>query len=190
MIMKYVKFFFRNLSFIFLNPKLRRIKLVVTDVDGVLTDGGIYLDKDGEIIRKFNVKDGLGIKLLQEIGVKVAFLSGGSGESILKRAKQLNIDHCLIGIKDKTRAIKKIQSECNIGKEDTLFIGDDLNDVPVKDKVSLVISPNDAIQPFRNISDYLLDAKGGEGAFRELVEMILKAKKKAKSLTKGFKETN
>ena len=75
MIKSYINILFKKFSFIFLSPKFKKIKLVVTDVDGVLTDGGIYLDKDGEIIRKFNVKDGLGIKLLQEIGIKVAFLS-------------------------------------------------------------------------------------------------------------------
>ena len=101
-----LKFILKNLSFFFLNSKLKRIKLVVTDVDGVLTDSGIYLDKEGEIIRKFNVKDGLGIKLLQEIGIKVAFLSGGSGKSIISRANQLNVDHCMIEIKNKMVAIK------------------------------------------------------------------------------------
>lgn len=190
MIKNYIKSLFRNLNFILLNPKLRRIKLVVTDVDGVLTDSGIYVDKEGEIIRKFNVKDGLGIKLLQEIGIKVAFLSGGSGKSITIRANQLDIEHCLLEIKDKLGAIKKLQEELNIGKEDTLFIGDDLNDIPVKDKVCLIISPNDAVLPFKNVADYLLDTNGGEGAFRELVDIILKSKNKYKSITKGFNKTN
>ena len=185
-----LKFILKNLSFFFLNSKLKRIKLVVTDVDGVLTDSGIYLDKEGEIIRKFNVKDGLGIKLLQEIGIKVAFLSGGSGKSIISRANQLNVDHCMIEIKNKMVAIKNLQEELNIGKEHTLFIGDDLNDIPIKDKVCLIISPKDAVLPFKNVADYLLDSKGGEGAFRELVDMILKSKKKFKSITKGFNKTN
>ena len=185
-----IKYLFKNLSFIFLNSKLKRIKLVVTDVDGVLTDSGIYLDKEGEIIRKFNVKDGLGIKLLQEIGIKVAFLSGGSGKSIISRAKQLNVDHCIIEEKNKLAAIQNLQEELNISKEHTLFIGDDLNDISVKEKVSLIISPNDAVLPFKNIADYLLYKKGGDAAFRELVDMILKSKNKFKKTIKGFNTTN
>ena len=81
--------------------------MVVTDVDGVLTDGGISLDESGQVYRKFNVKDGLGLKLLQEIGIKVAFLSGGTGKSIQQRAKQLNVDYCFTEINDKSEILKK-----------------------------------------------------------------------------------
>lgn len=190
MIEEYLYQISRNLNYFSFHKKLRMIKLIVSDVDGVLTDGGIYLDNNGQIIRKFNVKDGLGIKLLQEIGIKVVFLSGGSGKSIIERAKQLKVDYCLTEIKDKVLALNKLQKEFNIQKENTLFIGDDLNDIPVKDNVSLLISPNDAVKSYKLISDFLLKSNGGEGAFRELAEMILKSKKKYNFFTKGFYKKN
>ncbi len=190
MIKNIINFLLRSFNNFFINKKLSRVQLVVTDVDGVLTDSGIYLDKEGQIIRKYNVKDGLGIKLLQEIEIKVAFLSGGSGKSIISRAQQLNIEYCLVGVKNKLDAIKNLQEELNISKEHTLFIGDDLNDMDVKDRVSLILSPNDAVESFKSITDYILKSKGGEGAIRELVEMILKAKKEFKLMNKGFNKTN
>ena len=185
MIKNIFNFLLRNFNIFLINQKLSKIKLVVTDVDS-----GIYVDVEGQIIRKFNVKDGLGIKLLQEIEIKVAFLSGGSGKSIISRAHQLNIEHCLVGVKNKLESIKNLQEELNISTEQTLFIGDDLNDIAVKDRVSLILSPNDAVDAFKSISDYILKSKGGEGAFRELVEMILKSKKEFKLITKGFNKTN
>ena len=110
------KFYFVS-QYLFLNKKLKRIKLVVTDVDGVLTDGGIFLDESGQVFRKFNVKDGLGLKLLQEIGIKVTFLSGGTGESIQQRAKQLNVDYCFMEIDDKAAILEKLKEELNLKKE-------------------------------------------------------------------------
>lgn len=173
-----------------LNKKLKSIKLVVTDVDGVLTDGGISLDESGQVFRKFNVKDGLGIKLLQETGIKVVFLSGGTGKSIHQRAKQLNVEYCFTEIKDKIEPLKKLQEDLNINKENTLYIGDDLNDIPIKAHVSLLISPSDAVKPFKLVSDFLLSTKGGEGAFRELADLLLKSKNNYKFFYKGFYKKN
>ena len=185
----FYKFYLAS-KYLFLNKKLKKIKLVVTDVDGVLTDGGISLDESGQVFRKFNVKDGLGLKLLQEIGIKVAFLSGGAGKSIYYRAKQLNVDYCFTEIKDKAEILEKLKQDLNFKKEDILYLGDDLNDIPIKVHVSLLVSPGDAVKPFKLVSDVLLKTKGGEGAFRELADLILKSKNNYKFFYKGFKKQN
>jgi len=182
--------FYLASKYLFLNKKLKRIKLVVTDVDGVLTDGGISLDDSGKVFRKFNVKDGLGLKLLQEIGIKVAFLSGGTGRSIQQRAKQLKVDYCFTEINDKAAILEKLKGDLNLKKEDILYVGDDLNDIPIKDHVGLLISTSDAVKPFKLKSDFLLRSKGGEGAFRELADLLLRSKNYFNFFYKGFCKQN
>ena len=176
--------------YVFLNKKLKKIKVVITDVDGVLTDGGITLDESGQVFRKFNVKDGLGSKLLQKIGIKVVFLSGGTGNSIHQRGRQLDVDYCFTEINDKLAILEKLKEDLNYKKEDILYLGDDLNDIPIKSHVSLLISPSDAVKPFKLNSDFLLSAKGGEGAFRELADLLLRSKKNYKFFYKGFNKQN
>ena len=190
MIKKFFYKFFIGSNYFYLKKKLKKIRLVVTDVDGVLTDGGIYVNDSGQTLRKFNVKDGLGLKLLQEIGIKVAFLSGGTGESIQHRARQLKVNYCFTEVKDKAVVLEKLREELNLSKEDILYLGDDLNDIPIKSKVSLLISPSDAVKPFKLYSDFLLSTKGGEGAFRELADLILRSKNNYKFFYKGFNKQN
>ena len=190
MIKRIVYKFYLASKYLFLNKKLKRIRLVITDVDGVLTDGGIFLDESGQVFRKFNVKDGLGLKLLQEIGIKVAFLSGGTGESIQHRARQLKVDYCFTEINDKAAILEKLKEDLKLNKEDILYLGDDLNDIPIKAKVSLLISPSDAVKSFKLNSDFLLSAKGGEGAFRELADLLLRSKNNFKFFYKGFNKQN
>ena len=176
--------------YLFLNKKLKKIKLVVTDVDGVLTDGGISLDENGKVFRKFNVKDGLGSKLLQQTGIKVVFLSGGTGNSIHQRGRQLDVDYCFTEINNKEEILDKLKKDLNIKKEDILYLGDDLNDIPIKSHVSLLISPSDAVNSFKLASDFLLSKKGGDGAFRELADLLLKSKNNYKFFEKGFNQQN
>ena len=99
----------RALRWLRLRGRLRRITLLVLDVDGVLTDGGLWFDADGRLTKRFDVKDGLGIRLLQQAGLEIAFLSGGQGGATEIRARQLGIRHCLVGIRDKPAALGKLQ---------------------------------------------------------------------------------
>jgi len=156
-------------------PGLRQIKLLVLDVDGVLTDGGLWFDPNGLLQKRFDVRDGLGIRLLQQAGLQLAFLSGGKGGATEVRARQLGIDHCLVGIKDKPTALAQLQQQLGVTPSSTAFIGDDLNDLAVRHQVRLLITPADACPAVRRQADGVLHRRGGHGAVRELAEHILKA---------------
>ena len=107
-----------------IGKRLRQIKLLVLDVDGVLTDGGLWFDASGQLTKRFDVRDGLGIRLLQQAGVEIAFLSGGQGGATEVRARQLGIQHCLVGIKDKPEALLQLQQQREIDSSETAFVGD------------------------------------------------------------------
>ena len=133
-----------DLNKIFLKKRLASINLVVLDVDGVLTDGNIYLDSNGIETKRFNVKDGLGIKLMQENNIEIALISGGTSESSLSRAKRLNIKYCFFEVTNKLRKLKDLKKSLKLKESEILYMGDDLNDLPVKDFVGLFIAPRDA----------------------------------------------
>ncbi|MFL0790345.1 MAG: KdsC family phosphatase [Prochlorococcus sp.] len=155
---------------------LAAIELLVLDVDGVLTDGGLWFDAQGSVQKRFDVRDGLGLKLLQQKGVHLAFLSGGSGGATEARASQLGIQHCLIGIKDKPTALKSLQMQLSMSSLQTAFLGDDLNDLAVRQEVKLLLAPADACRPLRRQADGVLQHRGGHGAVRELSERLLQAR--------------
>ena len=156
--------------------KLKKTKLLILDVDGVLTGGELFIGSDGEILKKFNVKDGLGIKLLQGVGIEIVFMSGGSGGAAEERAKQLGIKSCLVGVKDKYRELRTLQQEMKVTKSDTIYVGDDINDLVVKPLVNLLFAPSNASMSLLKKVDMKLSYSSGEGAIRELAEKILISK--------------
>ena len=171
--------------------RLAALELLVMDVDGVLTDGGLWLDAQGQLQKRFDVRDGLGLRLLQQQGLKLAFLSGGQGGATEVRARQLDIRHCLVGIKDKPPALKNLQQKLGVSQERTAFLGDDLNDLALRDSVGLLIAPSDASRPLRHRADAVLHRTGGNGAVRELAERILQARGSWKSLRQnGWRDRN
>lgn len=183
--------FLRRISWKINRKKLKIIKLVVFDVDGVLTDGGIWVSQTGEVSKKFNVKDGLGIHLLQEKGIEIAFISGGLSGSTEFRAKQLNIKFCYVGVKDKSKKIKELQKITGINKNETIFIGDDINDLIVKKNVSLLVVPSNASPGIIEKADIVLTKKGGSGAVREFVDNLLNNDRYYKKINKeGWINTN
>lgn len=174
-----------------LRRQLRSTQLLVLDVDGVLTDGGLWFDAEGQLSKRFDVRDGLGIRLLQQAGIDIAFLSGGQGGATEVRAQQLGINHCLVGIKDKPAALTALQNHVGVSVEQTAFVGDDLNDLAVRPVVGLLIAPADACQPVRRGADAVLRRRGGHGAVRELAEKILKARGRWGRLSRnGWKDRN
>ena len=174
-----------------LQRRLRDVQLLVLDVDGVLTDGGLWFSADGQMIKRFDVRDGLGIRLLQTAGLEIAFLSGGQGGATEVRARQLGIRHCLVGIKDKPMALSALQRQLEVSQAQTAFLGDDLNDLAVRPVVGLLFAPADACRPVRRGADAVLQHRGGHGAVRELAERLLQARGRWQMLSrKGWRDRN
>jgi 3-deoxy-D-manno-octulosonate 8-phosphate phosphatase (KDO 8-P phosphatase) len=156
--------------------RLGVIEVVVLDVDGVLTDGGLWYGPDGELIKRFDVRDGLGIRLLQQAGLEVVFLSGGRGGATEVRASHLGIRHCLVGAKDKPVLLAGLRRNLGVSREALLFVGDDLNDLAVQGEVALLVATADGALPLRQRADAVLLQPGGQGAVRELAERLLRAR--------------
>ena len=174
-----------------LRRRLGSIQLLVLDVDGVLTDRGLWFDAEGQLSKRFDVRDGLGIRLLQQAGLHIAFLSGGQGGATEVRARQLGIQHCLVGIKDKPAALTTLQKQLGVSAEQTAFVGDDLNDLAVRPAVGLLFAPADACRPVRHGADAVLHNRGGHGAVRELAERILQGRGRWTRLRRdGWKDRN
>ncbi len=156
--------------------KLKKIKLVITDVDGVLTDGGLFYNEDGECFKKFNVRDGLGIKMLQKNNIEVAVVSGGDSKPLRQRTKALGIKEAHFAIPNKKITCEDIINRLGVSKEETVFIGDDVIDFPAFEACGLAVTVADAFDYIKEKADWVLKSKGGTGAFREVSDNILKAK--------------
>lgn len=171
--------------------RLDDLRLLVLDVDGVLTDGGLYYGSEGEPLKRFDVRDGLGIRLLQSVGIVVAVLSGGRGGAIHLRARHLGIDEVLVGVKDKAAAIDDLCQRLAVPACQAAYVGDDINDLVVRPHVGLLIAPADAAAPLRRRAHLLLPWRGGRGAIRGLAELILQRRGRLAALsTDGWKDTN
>ncbi|MCX7991640.1 MAG: HAD family hydrolase [Proteobacteria bacterium] len=156
--------------------KAEKIRLLLMDVDGVLTDGRIIYDNEGRELKFFFVRDGHGIKLLQKSGVKTGIITGRKSEIVVIRAKELGMDYIFQNVGDKGVIIDKIIEEGYFKPEEIAFIGDDIVDIPVFRKVGFKISVPDASYDIRDEVDYITLNYAGKGAVREVCEIILKAK--------------
>ena len=155
---------------------LKNVKLVLTDLDGCLTDGGMYYSEQGQVMKKFNVKDGMGNRLLKEAGLKTGILTTDSSEIVKSRAEKLKIDFIANNIWTKEETANEICNELGITLNEVAFLGDDINDLELLKVAGFSACPADAVEEVKNIVDVVLSCKGGEGAFREFAEMILSAK--------------
>jgi len=153
----------------------KEIKLVAMDFDGVLSDGGIYIDCKGNQMKKFDVKDGMGIKLLQKNGLHIALISGSTSNIINERANSLKIDIVFKGVENKLYAIGKVQKKLNIKSEQTLFLGDDINDLLVLPAVKMFLAPANAHPACIKNAEWVGKSKGGEGFIREFTDLFLLA---------------
>ncbi|NPA55296.1 MAG: HAD-IIIA family hydrolase [Epsilonproteobacteria bacterium] len=153
------------------------IELIVLDVDGTMTDGKIYYSNELEEFKAFNVKDGLMIKSWNMMGKKTAIITGKSSKIVQKRAQELDIQIVRQGIKDKKQELDGILEELGFGYNQVAFIGDDMNDYTLLQRVSLSFCPFDANERIQDIVKYRLHKKGGEGCVAEMIEMIIKRDK-------------
>ncbi|NQD58029.1 3-deoxy-manno-octulosonate cytidylyltransferase [Pseudomonas sp. CM25] len=158
-----------------LKPALADIRLVITDVDGVLTDGGIYYDATGECLKRFHVRDGMGMRLLEENGVRVAVLSGRDSATLRKRVADLGVTLYQFGVKDKLAACNQLMAEAGVTPTQTVCIGDDCIDLPAFAACGMSYAVADAPAYVKAAATRTLDAAGGTGAFRELADAILHA---------------
>lgn len=155
--------------------RAEKIKLLVFDVDGTLTDGSVYVGLQGEIIKVFNVKDGLGISLALQNGFKVVLVTGRKSEMLLKRAQELGVSEVHQGVSNKVKVLRKICSKYEISIEEVAFMGDDLNDFMAMQTVGLACVPSDAAEDLKQVAHYITKENGGKGAARAFIEYILKA---------------
>lgn len=159
-----------------LKKKAKNIKLFATDVDGVLTDGGMYYSEKGEIFKKFNTRNGMGIELLRKKGIIPVIITKENSKIVLARAKKLKIKEVYIGVKDKVKIVEKFLKKYNLNWDEVAYIGDDINDLPVLKKAGLSFAPSDAREEIKKEVNFVLDKKGGEGSLREAVKIILAKK--------------
>lgn len=153
--------------------RLKHVKLVVTDVDGVLTDGGLYYGADGECLKRFNARDGLGVRLLRNAGIQVAILSGRDCPALRKRIEDLGITEAVLGRLDKRTALEGIMKRCGVQPEEVAFIGDDVPDIEVFGICGVSITVGDAPNYVKSKADLVLVSNGGQGAFREIIDHIV-----------------
>ncbi|HHT9109972.1 MAG TPA: KdsC family phosphatase [Candidatus Brocadiaceae bacterium] len=157
---------------------MKNIKIVIIDVDGVLTDGAIYIDSSGCETKAFHVLDGTGISYLHRAGIKTAIISGRNSEAVNHRAKELGIEDVYQGTKNKIDAYKKILEKHALRDEEVCYIGDDLIDLPILYRVGLPIAVANASPIVKQHALYVTKTKGGSGAVREVAEKILKFQEK------------
>ena len=158
--------------------KAAQVRLVFSDVDGVLTDGGMYYGIQGEALKRFNTRDGMGVELLARANIEVVLVTGEDTPIVTHRAAKLNIREVCQGIKDKRSTVESVADARGFGPEALAFIGDDVNDLEALRYCGLGATVADGADAVKSIADYVCVRKGGEGAFREFAELILKAQGK------------
>ena len=155
--------------------RAKKIKLLVLDVDGVLTDARIVWGSFGNELKNFDVNDGLGIFLVRKSGMKCIILTAKGSRAVRKRAKQLKIDKVYQDFHYKIEALEKIKDEFNVSEDEICFMGDDIIDIPVLKRIGLAVAPPNAMSDVKTFAHFITEKKGGRGAVRELCDFLLKA---------------
>ena len=156
-----------------IKERVSQIKLFISDVDGVLTDGAIYKSDNGDEFKKFNVTDGSGVAVARAVNLKIALISGRYSKTTETRAKELRIEDVYNGTLDKIEPYTKLKQKYNLHDNEIAYIGDDIIDLPVMYKVGVPIAVNNAVDLVKDIALYVTSKDGGNGAFREAIDWIL-----------------
>ena len=170
----------------FITDLAKRIQLLICDVDGVLTTGAIYLNNTDDEFKAFNVKDGLGIKLLMQNGIDVAVITARRSQVVQRRMKELGVTHLYQGQKDKRLAYNELLSRLSLTSDHVAYIGDDLPDLALMRECALGFAPADAVSFVREQSDWALTTPGGQGAVREAAHIILEAQGKLSAIHEEY----
>lgn len=157
--------------------KCKKIRIVLTDVDGVLTDGGMYYSQKGDVLKKFYVRDGMGVTLLRKNNIHTIIVTKEKNETIRQWSSRMKIKKLYDGVVDKETIVLKVCKYFGVTPKQIAYIGDDVNDIGLLKKVGLSATPNDGIKEVKSICDYICKNDGGKGAFRELVDLILLTQK-------------
>jgi 3-deoxy-D-manno-octulosonate 8-phosphate phosphatase (KDO 8-P phosphatase) len=158
-----------------LTRRARAIRLAIFDVDGVMTDGTVFVGAEGELFKAFNILDGHGVKMLQSAGVAAAIISGRASEAVARRAQELSIAHVVQGSADKSLAFDALIASLALKPEECAFVGDDLPDLGVMRRCGLAVAVANAVDAVKSSSHYVTRASGGRGAVREFCELVLRA---------------
>ncbi len=169
-----------------LNEKLKKIKLLAMDVDGTLTDTSLYYSASGEELKRFSTRDGMGVTLLHRAGIETAIITSEMSPIVTARAKKLNIEKVILGCHDKSSAIKQLAESSGMELENIAFMGDDVNDYYALKIAGVSACPANAVDSIRSIVDYVCKNNGGDGAARELIELILLSQDKSIILTENW----
>jgi len=157
-----------------------RLRLILTDSDGVLTDTGVYYSEYGEILKRFSIRDGMGVELLRACGIETAIITGETSPSVQKRAEKLGMPHVYLGVHDKRGHLEKILSENNLTMDQLGYIGDDVNDLSIIESIGkegVTAAPADAMPVVATAVHYLCKRNGGHGAFRDFADWIIGLRK-------------
>ena len=166
--------------------KAVRIKLVIADVDGVLTDTGVYYSAKGEELKRFSIRDGMGIERLRNlVNVETGIITRETTEIVTSRAKRLKIEELHLGVLEKEKTFDEILSKRNLSAKEVAYIGDDTIDVEIMKKAGLSACPNDATDFAKKVADIIVENNGGYGAFRDLAEIIIEAKQQKQKSKRG-----
>ena len=151
----------------------KKIKLVISDVDGVLTDGSMYYSIRGEIMKKFHTHDGMGVELLLKNNIYTILMTKEKSQIVKKRALKIKIKETFLGVQEKEKLLDNLCLKFDLKPENIAYIGDDLNDLKIMKLVGLSASPNNGISGVKKIANYLCEKNGGNGAFREFADLII-----------------
>lgn len=152
---------------------MKSIKLIVLDVDGVLTDGSLYIGSNQVEYKQFNTQDGMGITLAHYAGLKTAIITGRKSEAVTKRAKELKVNYVYQGISNKLEVLSELLIELGLTVDEICYMGDDINDLPILETVGISFAPDNAVELVKESVDIVTKHSGGNGAVREMVEVIL-----------------
>ncbi len=159
--------------------KAQNITFLLTDNDGVLTDTGVYYSDKGEELKRFSIRDGMGVERLRTVlNIETGIITGETSGSVIKRAEKLQINELYLGVKNKEQLFVEILAKKNISPENVAYIGDDYNDIGIMRLAGFTAAPADGMPMIKEIADYICTERGGYGAFREFAELIIRLRSK------------